>query len=68
MLLADEPDREHPASGERNCRAEEFFEHENPFGVVTKGPVPEISHVLLAAIEELVQGQVLMSLAAKLPG
>ncbi len=55
MLLADEPDREHTASGERDRRTEEFFKHEDPFGVMTKSPVPEISHVLFTSVDELVQ-------------
>jgi hypothetical protein len=31
-----------------------------------KGPVPEVGHVLLAAVEELVQVEVLVGLAAEL--
>jgi hypothetical protein len=66
VLLTDESDRKNPAGGERDRRAEELLEHEDPLGVMPKGPVPEVGHVLLAAVEELVQVEVLVGLAAEL--
>ena len=68
MLLADEPDREHAAGGERDRRAEDLLKHEDPLGVMTKSPVPEVRHVLLAAVQKLVQLEVLTGLTAELPG
>jgi len=68
VLLADEPDRKNPAIGERERDPEELLEHEDPLGVMTKSPMPEVRHVLLAAVQKLMQPEVLMGLAAELPG
>ena len=54
MLLANEPDREHAACRERDRRAEESLQLEDALGVMPQGPMPEVSQVLFAAVEELV--------------
>jgi hypothetical protein len=66
MLLTDESHGQNSAGRERDRRAEELLEHEDPLGVMPKGPVPEVGYVLLAAVEELVQVEVLVGLAAEL--
>lgn len=68
VLLADKPHGKNPAGRERERGAEEGFQHEDALAVVPEGPVPEVSHVGLAAVEPFMQPDVLLSLAAVLPG
>ncbi len=68
VLLTDEPDGEHTAGRERERRAEDGLQHGDLFGVVAEGSVPEVREVAFRGVEPFVEGQILTSLAAELPG
>ena len=68
VLLADEPDWDYPAGRDRDRGAEDVLQHEDALRMMPEGPVPEVSHVLLATVEPLVQPEVFMSFAAVLLG
>lgn len=68
VLLADEPDGNNPAIGERDGGAEEFLEHEDTGRVMPECPMPEVSHVLFAGVEPLMQVEIFSGLATELPG
>jgi hypothetical protein len=62
VLLAPEPAWENPAGRERHRGAEEGLQHEDALGVVPRGPVPDVGHVLLAFVEPLVQPEIFRGL------
>ena len=68
VLLADGSHREPTAGREHRRDPEEFFQQKNALGMMAKCPVPEVSHVGLAAVEPFVQRDVLARFAAVLLG
>jgi len=68
VLLTDESHWDHTAGRERDRGAKQLFEHEDARRMMPEGPVPEVSHVLLAGVEPLVQVQILPGFAAEFLG
>ena len=51
VLLADESDWDYQASRKRDRGAKDIFEHEDALGMVSEGPMPEVSRISLATVE-----------------
>ena len=68
VLLADESHRKPTPCGEHRRDPEELLHEEDAFGMVPQGPVPEVGHVALGAVQKVMILQVLLRDAAELLG
>src|SRR3984957_14854896 len=67
MLFADQADRHDAASRKLDRGPEEAFEHEDAFGVMAQGAMPEVGGDRLGFVEPLVERQIVLRRAAPDP-